>query len=202
MLSTQPWKLAAIGAMTVVGGVALLSAGWSTEQLAACLAIFFAARGTVHWVASPGWVGLSGAMVALLGGGELAVGLVLVAWPDPSQRVVPVVAGVWLLVYGIVATTIAVTTRAEEPRWRLPVAAAVINTAFGVALLVERGGTIKSTAIVLGLLAVVQGVFEIVVAVSRGRAARHGAFRAARTRASASSIGHNVPTSLRGGADQ
>ena len=29
MLSTQPWKLAAIGAMTVVGGVALLSADWS-----------------------------------------------------------------------------------------------------------------------------------------------------------------------------
>ena len=107
-------------------------------------------------------------MVALLGGGELAVGLALVAWPDPTRRVVAVVAGAWLLVYGIVATTIAVFTRAEEPRWAVPMVAAIINTAFGVTLLVGRGGTIRATAIVLGLLAVVEGAFEIGVALLRG----------------------------------
>jgi uncharacterized membrane protein HdeD (DUF308 family) len=184
MLRTQPWKLAAIGVMTVVGGIALLSAEWSSEQLAAYLALFFAARATVHWAASPGWAGVSGALVALLGGGELAVGLVLLAWPDPSRRVVAVVAGGWLLVYGIVATTIAVTTRAEEPRWRAPLAAALINTAFGVTLLVERSGSIKATSVVLGLLALVEGAFEIVVAVTRERAARRDRLAAAKTRGS------------------
>jgi uncharacterized membrane protein HdeD (DUF308 family) len=189
MLRTQPWKLAAIGAMTVVGGVALLSAGWSAEQLAAYLTLFFAARGTVHWVTSPGWGGLSGAMVVLLGGGELAVGLVLLAWPDPTDHVVAVVVGAWLLLYGIVATTIAVTTRTEEPRWRVPLAAALINAAFGVTLLVERHGTIKATSIVVGLLAVVEGGFEIVVAVTRGRAARRSPPGAATARANESSVG-------------
>jgi uncharacterized membrane protein HdeD (DUF308 family) len=189
MLRTQPWKLAAIGAMTVVGGVALLSAEWSTEQLAAYLALFFAARGTMHWVTSPGWGGLSGAMVALLGGGELAVGLVLLAWPDPTGPVVAVVVGGWLLLYGIVATTIAVTTRMEEPRWRVPMVAALVNAAFGVALLVERHGTIEATSIVVALLAVVEGAFEIVVAVTRRRAARRGSPGARATRANESSVG-------------
>ena len=188
MLSTQPWKLTAIAAMTVVAGVALLSTGWNAVQLAAALAIFFAARGTVHWVASPGWAGLSGAMVALLGGGEFAVGLVLVSWPDPSPRVVGVVAGIWLLVYGIVATTIAVFTRAEEPRWGVPVTAAVINTTFGAALLV-RTGTIKETAVFLGVLAVVEGAFEIIVSIGRKRATGGGWLAPATTGTNARSAG-------------
>jgi uncharacterized membrane protein HdeD (DUF308 family) len=198
MLRTEPWKLAAIGAMTVVGGAALLSADWSAEQLAAFLALFFAARGTVHWATSPGWVGLSGAMVALLGGGELAVGLVLLTWPDPTPHVVAVVAGGWLLLYGIVAATVAVTTRTEEPRWRLPLTAAVINAAFGVTLLVEHNATIEATSIVLGVLAAVEGAFEIVVAVTRRRAALRGVPGTARARGNKSSVGaHSVDLAKR-----
>jgi len=77
MLRTQPWKLGAIGAMTVVGGMALLSTDWNLEQLIAFVVMLFVARGTVHLAGVPGWTGLSGAMSALYGGGEIAVGLVL-----------------------------------------------------------------------------------------------------------------------------
>lgn len=172
MLRTQPWKLAAIGAMTVVGGIALLSADWSVEQLVAFLAMFFVSRGTVHLAVTPGWVGLSGAISALYGGGEIAVGLVLLVWPDPTQFVLVVVAGSWVILYGIVAATIAVTTRAEELRGLVPLAAAVVDIALGVALLARHGATISSIATLIAALAIAQGVAEVCVAATRKRATR------------------------------
>jgi len=167
MLRTQPWKLGAIGAMTVVGGMALLSTDWNLEQLIAFVVMLFVARGTVHLAGVPGWTGLSGAMSALYGGGEIAVGLVLLVWPDPTQFVLVAVAGSWVILYGIVSATIAVTTRAEEPRWLLPLAAAMVDVALGVALLARHDAAVSTIASLVAVLASAEGAAEICVAVTR-----------------------------------
>ena len=179
MLRTQPWKLAAVGAMTVVGGIALLSTDWSVEQLIAFVAMLFVARGTVHLTVAPCWTGLSGAMSALYGGGEIAVGLVLLVWPDPTQFVMVAVAASWVILYGIVAAAIAVTTRAEEPLWFAPLAAALVDIAFGVALLARHDATVSTIATLVAVLAIAQGVAEMFVAATRERATRRPPARTA-----------------------
>ncbi len=88
------------------------------------------------------------------------------------------------------------------PRWAVPMVAAIINTAFGVTLLVGRGGTIRATTIVLGLLAVVEGAFEIGVALLRGRAAGHGHPGRRGRDSTRDQSAHDTPTSQRGGGDQ
>ena len=170
MSNPPPWKLAVIGAVAVIAGIALLLVDWTLPQLAAFIAMFYVARGALH-IVTLSFVGIRGALSALQGGGEAAVGLTLLVWPSPTLLVLAAVVGVWVILRGIVDTTIALATRTERPHWPLQLVSTLIEIVLGIVLIVRVGGSVDATAVTLGVLAVVVGVFEIAGALGNRRSA-------------------------------
>jgi len=164
MSNRPPWKLAIIGTVAVIAGVALLLADWTLRELVAFVAMFFVARGALH-IVTMSFEGVHGALAALQGAGEVGVGLTLLVWPSPTLLVLAVVVGVWVIVRGILDATIALATRAEHPHWLVQLAPSVLEIALGITLILRPGGTVEDTAVTLGLLAVLVGILEISTAV-------------------------------------
>src|SRR5260370_40659865 len=105
MSNGPPWKLAVIGAVAVIAGIALLLVDWSLDQLAAFVAMFFVARGALHIVTTT-FEGLAGALSALLGCGEAGVGGAPLAWPRTAPVGVGLVIGSGGVLSGVVAAPV------------------------------------------------------------------------------------------------
>ena len=166
-----PWKQALIGGVALVAGVALLLMDWTLAQLVAFVAMFFVGRGALHLV-TMSFEGLSGAISALLGCGEIGIGVLLLAWPDPTLLVLVVVVGGLVVVRGVVDATVVLATRAEHEHWHFRFAAAMVELALGVTLIAQPGGTVQGAAVTLGVLASFEGVAEIAETIARRRAER------------------------------
>ena len=168
MATRPPWKLAIIGMVAMIAGVALLLVDWTMAELAVFVAMFFVARGALH-IVTMSFTGLVGALSALLGGGEVGVGVVLLAWPTPTLLVLVVVVGAWVVVCGIVEATIVLATLADHRRWQMRFVSVLVETALGAVLIARPGGTVKGAAITLGVLAFLQGIIDISTAISQQR---------------------------------
>jgi uncharacterized membrane protein HdeD (DUF308 family) len=169
-----PWKLALVGAVAVTAGVALLLVDWTLPQLAVFVAMLFIARGALH-IVTVSFEGVSGALSTVLGGAELAVGLLLLVWPHPTLLVIVVVVGALVLARGIVDVAIILATRPGRAYWRINFAGAVVEIVLGVVLIARPGGTVGGTASTLGALAILEGVMEISAAAARARRAHREA---------------------------
>jgi uncharacterized membrane protein HdeD (DUF308 family) len=172
MSNGPPWKVAVIGAVAVIAGFALLLVDWSLAQLAVFAAMLFVARGALH-IVTTSFEGLAGALSALLGCGEVGVGVALLAWPSPTLLVLVLVVGSWVLLSGVVDATIVLATRADRPSWQLRFSSAIVEVALGGTLIARPGGTVSDTAVTLGVLGAFQGVIEISTAIARKRSERH-----------------------------
>jgi uncharacterized membrane protein HdeD (DUF308 family) len=166
-----PWKLAVIGAVAVIAGVALVLVDWTLPELAAFVAMLLVARGALHIVTTD-FEGVNGALAALLGCSEVGVGIVLLAWPSPTELILVLLVGVLVLVRDIVEATIVLATRADRRHWRLRFAVFVLEIALAVTLIARPFGTVRATAIVLGVIAMLSGVVEIAVAFMEIRSER------------------------------
>jgi len=165
------WKLALVGTVSVVAGAALLLVDWELAQLAAFVAMFFVARGALHAVTAS-FDGAAGAISALQAGGEIAVGVLLLVWPQPTLLVVAVVVGACVAVVATVDATLVLTTHADRNLWQLRFGADVVQLALGIALITRLGGTVDAAAVTLGAIAVVAGAIEIAAALAPARAPR------------------------------
>lgn len=163
-----PWKLAVTGAVAVIAGVALLLVDWNVAQLAAFVAMVFIGRGALH-VVTTSFDGVTGALAALQGGGEIGVGLVVLAWPHPTLLVVAVVVGAWVVVQATVDATLVVATRGDRRHWWVRFGADIVSLGLGVALIARPAGTVHAAALTLGAITVVAGAVEIATAAGRMR---------------------------------
>ncbi len=138
MSNAPTWKVAVIGAVALTAGCALVIVNWTLPQVAAFLAMLFIARGALHLVTTS-FEGMPGALSALLGLGEVAVGLVLLIWPSPTVFVV-VVVGVWTITRAVTLGTNLLATRHQHPHLRLLLVAPMVEFAGGVALFARAVG--------------------------------------------------------------
>jgi uncharacterized membrane protein HdeD (DUF308 family) len=161
-----PWKLAVIGAVAVIAGIALLLVGWTIAQLAAFVAMLLVARGALH-LTTTSFDGVTGALGALQGAIEVGAGLVLLAWPDPTLLVLTILVGTIVVVQATVDATIVGTTRREHVHWTARLVADVLQVVLGVALIARPSGTVHGAALIIGGVGVVAGGVEIVTALSR-----------------------------------
>ncbi|MDQ1479652.1 MAG: hypothetical protein QOI44_513 [Actinomycetota bacterium] len=171
MSNEPPWKLAVIGVVAVIAGLALLLVDWTLAELAAFAAMLFVARGALH-IVTTSFEGLAGALSALLGCGEVGVGVALLAWPAPTLLALVLVVGSWVLLSAVVEATIVLATRADSPHWRLRFSSAMVELALAGTLIVRPGGTVSGAAVTLGVLGVFRGVLEISTAIARTRSER------------------------------
>jgi len=164
-----PWKLAVAGAVAVLAGVALLLVSWNIAQLAAFVAMLFVGRGALH-ITTTSFEGVTGGLAELQGGGEIGVGVLLLAWPHPTLLVVAVVVGTWVVVQATVDATLVLATRGDRRRWWwIPFVADVVSLALGITLIARPAGTVDAAALTLGAIAIVAGVLEIATAFGRLR---------------------------------
>lgn len=166
-----PWKLAIIAMVAIIAGVALLLVDWTLAPLAAFVTMFFVARGALHLVTTS-FEGLAGALSALLGWGEVAIGVTILAWPTPTLLVFVVLVGSWVLAHGVTEATIVLATRAARAQWQLGFLSAIVEISLGVVLITRPGGAVSGTAVTLGVLAVVAGALELATAIARRRSER------------------------------
>jgi uncharacterized membrane protein HdeD (DUF308 family) len=171
MMSTYgpPWKLALIGAVAVVAGIALLRLDWTLAELTAFTAMLFIARGALHMVTTT-FEGVTGGLAMLQGAAEIGVGLLLLIWPDPTVFVLVVVVGAAAIVQGTIDATLVVATRADRAGWKSRFAADIAQIGLGVALVLLRNGTVRAVSVTLGALAILGGTVEILTAITRASA--------------------------------
>jgi len=167
-----PWKLGLIGAVAIGAGAALLRLDWTLPQLAAFTGMLLIARGALH-VVTTSFAGVSGALATLQGAVEMGVGVVLLAWPDPTLFVLMITVGAMAIIKGTIDAAIVLATRKDRPVWMVTFVADLGQIAIGVALVVVRTSSVRTCAVLLGALAIVAGVDEVVTATARARAARH-----------------------------
>jgi uncharacterized membrane protein HdeD (DUF308 family) len=163
-----PWKLALTGAVAVLAGIALLLVTWQVPQLGAFVAMLFIGRGALH-VVTTSFQGVTGALSALQGGGEIGVGVLVLAWPHPTLLVVAVVVGTWVVVRATIAATLALATRSDRRHWQIGFGADLVELALGVALIARPADTVHAAALTLGAIALLAGAVEIATAVGRMR---------------------------------
>ncbi|RJP35682.1 MAG: hypothetical protein C4536_00285 [Actinobacteria bacterium] len=88
--------------------------------------------------------------------GILALGIVLVAWPGASVKVVRIAFGIFALVFGGIQVFDAASEKQEDRWWRIPLA--VISIAAGIFALAWPDATERVILIILGLWFVITGV--------------------------------------------
>jgi uncharacterized membrane protein HdeD (DUF308 family) len=175
LTSAPPWKTVIIGLVAILAGVALVLVDWQVNELAKFVAMLFIALGALHIVTSP-FEGIEGGVSASMAGGEMAVGIALLVWPSPTLLVLGVIVGAAVTLRGAVAGTITLATRDTHKHWKLAFGERVVEFGLGVALIARPSGTVRGTAVTLGVLMMIAGLSEVVAGVSRMReirAARH-----------------------------
>jgi uncharacterized membrane protein HdeD (DUF308 family) len=141
---------------------------WTVPQLAAFLAMLFIARGALHLVTTS-FEGMAGALSALLGLGEVAVGLVLLIWPSPTLLVIVVVVGVWTVIRAVTLGTNILATRRLHSHVRLLLIPPVVEVAAAVLLFARAPGTVREVAVIIGAVMMIDGVTELLLAMEAKR---------------------------------
>jgi len=105
-----------------------------------------------------GWILLRGVLAILFG-------LAAFAWPLLTLKVLILLYGAYVLADGIMAIVAAMQGGELAPRWWLAVVG-VLGVAAGVILFLRPGFGGFALLMIIGIMAIVRGIFEIVGAIS------------------------------------
>jgi uncharacterized membrane protein HdeD (DUF308 family) len=172
MSASAPWRFAVTGGVGILAGAALLSVDWALAPLAAFVGFALAARGALHLVNAAPFVGFGGAFAALEVVGDVGIGITAVAWPEPTRLTLALLVGTWTILRAVAGGTIAVTTRADAPWYPLSLVFATIAGVLGMILVARSSASVHDTAVVIGLVALVEGTRELSEAALRDRRER------------------------------
>jgi uncharacterized membrane protein HdeD (DUF308 family) len=167
MSVSTPWKLAVIGGVGILVGIVLVSVDWDLAQLAAFVGLALVARGALHLVVTPSFLGLAGAFAVLEVAGDVGVGITALAWRDPTVLSLAVLIGSWVILHAIAGGTIAVTTPTEHPPWPLSLVCAFAAAVLGVILIARPNDSVRGVAVTIGLLALLEGTRDLTEAAVR-----------------------------------
>jgi len=158
--SNWPWVLG-LGIVGIIFGIVLLGHAFGTlSTLLWLTGLFLLFMGVVQLVT----LGRGGSRGShFLGAAILIVGgIILLAWPGQTLTVVAWVAGITVLIWGIVRILTGLRERREGRTWDLwsGVALAVI----GIVMMAWPSATITLIGIFIGLVAIAWGVMTVVAA--------------------------------------
>jgi uncharacterized membrane protein HdeD (DUF308 family) len=158
------WLLLLNGALLIVVGFLIFSIDWSIRSLATFIGVLFIVRGVADALTTgiDARVRRINVVTGLL---TIALGVVIIAWPNPGLVALAIVLGAYLIVGGTIAITAAFSARRLLPGWwLLLLLSGVVEIALGVLALANPGATLAALITVAGIFAVTIGVLEIVVA--------------------------------------
>lgn len=157
------WVLLATGIVSIVAGGIIAFADWTVGDLVVFIGTLFIVRGlsTTFSVPVDGSLRTWSVVLGLL---EVAVGVSVWVWPDPTLLAVALYIG-WLLMFRGVMTIIgSVASRRFVPYWGVILVAGIVEVLVAFYLLARPGLTLVATVLAVGLAAVFYGVLEVVLA--------------------------------------
>jgi uncharacterized membrane protein HdeD (DUF308 family) len=186
-LSDNRWLLLLQGVASIIFGI--LAIVWPGRALAVLIILFGwfvlvngivtiasafgAAAGRRSW----GWRLAAGIL------GVLA-GLIILRWPGETAVTLLLFVGYWAIVVGIMELVGAIVERAEIPHAGLLAIEGIIAILWGIAMVVWPGVGLLTLALVVGIYAIVHGIFYCAMAF---RVRAPGQWRLGRTPPSVSS---------------
>lgn len=161
-LDPRGWWLSLLfGVVLVVVGVWLLSNLYeSVTVLAILVGLSLVISGVTEIVALGGRDAFGWA--AWVGGGlVIAAGLIVLAWPDITLKVIAVLAGFALLVTGAIGIVLALQRRAAGSDWPVQLGLGAVALVIGALVLAWPSATLMVLGFILGIKAVVTGLISI-----------------------------------------
>jgi hypothetical protein len=157
------WMLLLNGALLIVAGVLIFSIDWTVRELATFIGALFIFQGAVEALTTgiDARVRQANVITGLL---SIAVGVLIIVWPEPGLLAVAIILGAWLIVTGTLAVTGAFAARQILPDWWLLLIIGLLEIPLGVLALANPGATLAALITVAGIWAVAIGVMRVVLA--------------------------------------
>jgi uncharacterized membrane protein HdeD (DUF308 family) len=162
-ISKTWWVFLIMGALSVIAGVILLEIDWTLKNLAYFVGAIFIVRGLFDLATRP----VDGAPRSWsIGTGvvNIAMGVILLAWPEPTLRVIAAIIGIWLLIAGLVLVVGGIANHSSDALWWVTLSAGVISIVLGIWALRRPGTTLSIIIVLVGIWAILMGTLEIVAA--------------------------------------
>ena len=164
------WAGVVGGVVSVIFGAVILSVDWSVDSLALAVGILLVLRGLATAASRPADGGVRRVNL-VVGGLELAAGVAVVVWPEIGLLTLAVVIGARILVGGLLLLVGAIVNRAL-PWWWVLLVLGLIQVPLGIWALRRPGMTLAILVTIVGVWAIVAGIWEIVLALEIRRQAR------------------------------
>ena len=164
------WAGVVGGVVSVIFGAVILSVDWSVDSLALAVGILLVLRGLATAASRPA-DGSARRVNLMVGGLELAAGVAVVVWPEIGLLTLAVVIGARILVGGLLLLVGAIVNRAL-PWWWVLLVLGLIQVPLGIWALRRPGMTLAILVTIVGVWAIVAGIWEIVLALEIRRQAR------------------------------
>jgi uncharacterized membrane protein HdeD (DUF308 family) len=157
------WVLLLNGALLVAAGFLIFSIDWTVRELATFIGALFIFQGVTEALTTgiDARVRQANVITGLL---SIAVGVVIIVWPEPGLLAVAIVLGAWLIVAGTIAIAGSFAAREVLPNWWLLLIIGLLEIPLGVLALANPGATLAALITVAGIWAIAVGVTRVVLA--------------------------------------
>jgi uncharacterized membrane protein HdeD (DUF308 family) len=163
MISRGWWVLLTAGIVSILAGGIIAFADWTVGGLVVFIGTLLILRGFFTTVSVPvdGSLRTWSVVLGLL---EVAVGVAVWVWPDPTLLVIAFSIG-WLLMFrGVMTIFGSVSGRRFLPYWGVILVAGIVEVLVAFYLLGRPGLTLVATVLAIGLTSVFYGVLQVVLA--------------------------------------
>ena len=164
------WAGVVGGVVSVIFGAVILSVDWSVDSLALAIGILLGLRGLATATSRPA-DGSARTVNLVVGTLELAAGVAIVVWPEIGLLTLAVLIGARILIGGVLQLVGALVSR-ELPWWWLLLVLGLIQIPIGIWALRRPGMTLAVLVTLVGVWAIVAGIWEIVLALEIRKQAR------------------------------
>jgi len=157
------WVPLVAGVVSIGLGLAMMANDWTVKALVVVTGIFIMFRG-IALMFNPTHAADSRGEQVAAGVAGIVVGLILVAWPQPTLLVLAFALGAWLAVSGTFHAVTSVSRRKTRRHWFLGLAFGVVELLLGIWAMRRPEVTLSLLITLLGLWAVITGVIYCVEA--------------------------------------
>jgi uncharacterized membrane protein HdeD (DUF308 family) len=163
-LTSGWWVLVVTGIVSVVAGGLIVVIDWSVADLAVFLGFLFIVRGIFTTFSLP-IDGSARTLSVVVGLCEVAIGVAVLVWPDPTLLVIAAFIGWWLLFGGVMTIVGSIGLRRLLPYWGLYLAVGIVESALAVYLLGRPGLTLVATVLAIGFWSIFYGIAQIAMGI-------------------------------------
>jgi uncharacterized membrane protein HdeD (DUF308 family) len=157
------WPFLLVGGLiSVAFGLVILAVDWSAESLGTFIGVMWILQGLSLAITLP-LDGSGRAPNVVAGVIAAAAGAVLIAWPDKGVVVVGVFVGIFVVSYGLLHIVGSLANR-HVPHWWLMLVLGLIEVPIGIWAMRRPGLTLAVVITLVGVWAVVYGIWQCVVA--------------------------------------